>query len=230
MPPITGIRAVTMQDTRRRIERRMRRAGLEVGDVLLERLAGYLLLLEVWNRRMNLTALDRPDDAVDRLLVEPLLAARHIAPEATRLMDIGSGGGSPAIPLKLARPDLELTMVEAKTRKSVFLREVIRHLDLRHCGVETTRYEQLLARPSMLETFSVVSMRAVRIEAGDLRTLQAFLSPGGQMLWFLSGSQPVPMVPPPLVLETAEPLLEALRSRVVVLRKHHVGPGVPRGT
>lgn len=216
---LTGVRSVTMQETRRRVERRLRKAGLETSQQTVDQLAEYLLLLERWNARMNLTALDRPDDAVDRLLVEPMLAAREIAPGATSLIDIGSGGGSPALPLKVARPDLSLTMVEAKTRKSVFLREVVRHLGLTNCQVETVRFEQLLSRPAFLEAMDVLSIRAVRVEVQELRTLQAFLAPGGQMLWFLSGSQPVSMVPPPLALVSEQPLVESLRSRLVVLSK-----------
>ncbi len=66
-------------------------------------------------------------------------------------MDVGSGGGSPAIPLKLAVPRLRLTMVEAKARKSAFLREAVRHLGLEQRSVETARYEELLARPDLHE-------------------------------------------------------------------------------
>ncbi len=215
----TGIRSVTVQETRRRVERRLRRAGADVSETVVEQLAEYLMLLERWNVRMNLTALERPDDAVDRLIVEPVLAARDIDGWARTLLDVGSGGGSPAIPLKVVRPDLSLTMVESKTRKSVFLREVVRHLGLSRVQVETVRFEQLLARPEYLESMSVISMRAVRVEAGELRTLQAFLAPGGQMLWFLSGTQQLPLVPPPLALEGERVLLESLRSRLVLLRK-----------
>lgn len=216
---LTGVRPVTLVETRRRVERRLRRAGLEPSSLVLDQLVDYLVLLDQWNRRMNLTALERADDAVDRLLVEPLLAAREIVPGASSLIDIGSGGGSPSIPLKVARPELSLTMVEAKTRKSVFLREVVRHLGLTGCHVETVRYEQLLTRPTMLEATDVLSIRAVRAEAQQLRTMQAFLAPGGQLLWFLSGSQPVPLIPPPLVLRAEVPLVEVLRSRLLVLHK-----------
>lgn len=221
--PLTGVRSVTMQETRRRVERRLRRVGLEPPVAVLDQLVDYLLLLERWNVRMNLTALERPDDAVDRLLVEPLLASREIGENASSLIDIGSGGGSPAIPLKIVRPALALTMVEAKTRKSVFLREVVRHLGLAHCQVETVRFEQLLARPDYLEAMDVLSIRAVRVEVQELRTFQAFLTPGGRMLWFLSGSQAVPMVPPPLSLVTTLPLVESLRSRLVLLHKQSIG-------
>lgn len=210
---------MTMQETRRRVERRIRKVGIEPTAVSLDRLVDYLLLLQRWNVRMNLTGLERPDDAVDRLLVEPLLAAREMGDTAASLLDIGSGGGSPAIPLKIVRPAVALTMVEAKTRKSVFLREVVRHLGLTNCHVETVRFEQLLARPAYLEAMDVVSIRAVRVEVQELRTLQAFLAPGGRMLWFLSGAQVVPLVPPPLALVSEVSLIEALRSRLVVLRK-----------
>lgn len=216
---VAGVRAVTVLEARRRLERRLRRASLAPEAVLVDQLTDYLLLLERWNRRMNLTALDRPDDAVDRLVVEPLLAARHIDSEAARLIDIGSGGGSPAIPLRLAAPHLALTMVEAKTRKSVFLREVARHLALTDASVETVRFEQLLARPAFLEAFDVLSIRAVRVETQELRTLQAFLRPGGEVFWFCGDHQPLPMIPPPLELLVEAPLLETLRSRLVILRK-----------
>lgn len=221
--PLMGVRSVTMQETRRRVERRLRRVGIEPPVVAIDQLVDYLLLLERWNVRMNLTALERPDDAVDRLLVEPLLAAREISEHSASLIDIGSGGGSPAIPLKIIRPDLALTMVESKTRKSVFLREVVRHLGLTNCHVETVRFEQLLARTAYLETMDILSIRAVRVEVPELRTFQAFLAPGGQMLWFLGASQAYPMIPPPLSLVTMLPLVESLRSRLVVLRKHDFG-------
>lgn len=210
---------MTVSEVRRRVERRVRRVSLDPGEAVLDQLTDYLLLLERWNRSMNLTALDRADDAVDRLVVEPLLAARHIDSDAARLIDIGSGGGSPAIPLRVAAPHVALTMVEAKTRKSVFLREVVRHLALADASVETVRFEQLLTRPTFLEAFDVLSIRAVRVETQDLRTLQAFLRRGGELFWFCGDHQALPLIPPPLELLVESPLVESLRSRLVVLRK-----------
>jgi len=115
-------------------------------EELVEKLETFYSLLYRWNQKINLTSIADPDEAIDRLLLEPLLAARHVPPSATRLMDIGSGGGSPAIPLKLALPHLHLTMVEAKVRKSAFLREASRQLGLTATDVETMRVEELLAR------------------------------------------------------------------------------------
>ena len=216
---VVGVRAAHMHDARKRIERRLAKVGGRVSEGQLEQLVDYLLLLDRWNQRMNLTALDDPDAAVDRLVVEPVLASTAIADEARVLVDIGSGGGSPAIPLKVARPELALTMIEVKTRKSVFLREVVRHLGLTACSVEAARFEQVLSRPSLLAAVDVVSIRAVRADAEQLRLFGGALRPGGQQLWFLSGAQPPPMVPFPLQIEREMPLVESLRSRLLVIRK-----------
>ena len=197
-----------------------------LAEELSTRLIAYFELLTRWNRKINLTSLDDVDEALDRLIVEPLVAARYLPPRASRLIDIGSGGGSPAIPLKLAAPGVRLTMVEVKARKSAFLREAIRHLSLENAAVETARYEELLARPELHEVHDVVSLRAVRVEGRVLNSLQAFLAPDGIMMLFRgpSGPQAPTMLVPPLEFTGTYPLVESLRSRLTILTKRHVGP------
>jgi 16S rRNA (guanine527-N7)-methyltransferase len=139
-------------------------------------------------------------------------------------MDIGSGGGSPAIPLKLAIPRLSLTMVEVKARKSAFLREAVRQLGLAATQVENARYEELLARPELHERHHVVTLRAVRTEARILTSLQAFLAPGGVMLLFRgpSGPNAPSAMVPPLEWTGTYPLVETLQSRLTVLTKRQI--------
>ena len=91
-------------------------------------------MLSRWNQKINLTSLDDPDEAIDRLMLEPLAAVRFVPAGVSAMMDIGSGGGSPAIPMKLVSPKVALTMVEVKARKSAFLREATRHLKLVETG------------------------------------------------------------------------------------------------
>ena len=216
------------RDLRQRIQRRARKAGVSVSSELAERLCTYLELLMRWNARMNLTALDDSDAGIDRLVVEALVAVQHLPATGVSMMDIGSGGGSPAVPMKLAAPGVSLLMVEAKTRKAAFLREVVRVLELGNTQVETARYEELLSRPDLHESQQVVTLRAVRTEARVLRGLQAFLAPGGLVMLFRGpgGSEVPEDLQPPLVWEATYPLVESLRSRLVLLR--NVSPGQKR--
>ncbi len=208
-----------------RVRRRARRADVQVSERLAEQLEAYFRLLAAWNAKVNLTAFDlnrSPDEAMDRLLIEPLVAVRHLQTDAARAIDIGSGGGSPAIPMKLARPDVSFTLVEAKTRKCAFLREAGRQLGV-DLHVETARYEMLLSRPELHEAFDAVTMRAVRIEPRVLLGLQAFLKPGGEFLLFRGPTggevEKHATLTPLLVPQASYPLVESLRSRLLVLEK-----------
>jgi 16S rRNA (guanine527-N7)-methyltransferase len=222
---------VAPRDLRTRLSKRAAKAGLFLPTELSDGLIAYYEPLSVWNRKINLTSLDDPDKSIDRLLLEPVIAARYLpvlGDAGIRHMDVGSGGGSPAIPMRLATPQLRLTMVEVKARKSAFLREAVRQLELPDTSVETARYEELLARPELHEAFDAVGVRAVRIEARVLTSLQAFLGLGGKVLLFRGPTGPAEpgIVVPPLDWTGTYPLMEALQSRLTVLTKRDV----PRGT
>ncbi|MCU0250987.1 MAG: 16S rRNA (guanine(527)-N(7))-methyltransferase RsmG [Vicinamibacterales bacterium] len=224
---------MTPREFNERLAKRARKANVSLEPRVVEFLAAYYRLLEFWNEKVNLTAFslkDAPDEAIDRLLIEPLVVARHLrgahghGPHLgphPRLLDIGSGGGSPAIPLKIAIPSLNLVMVESKTRKSAFLREAVRQLELADTTVETVRAEDLLTRPELHESQDLISIRAVRVEQKLLTSIQAFLRLGGRILLFRTstGTDTPPLVAPPLVYEATWTLVENLRSRLVLLRK-----------
>jgi 16S rRNA (guanine527-N7)-methyltransferase len=200
--------------------RRAAHADIPLTTTLAERLVAFLELLYRWNRKINLTALEDQDEAIDRLLLEPLAAARHVQPRAGRLLDIGSGGGSPAIPLSLAFPELDLTMVEIKTRKAAFLREAVRALELPRAVVENVKFEELLDRHGQRGTYTAASVRAVRVESGTLRDLAEFLAPDGLALLFRGPSGPTELPDTgPLAWTGTYPLVESLRSRLTVFRR-----------
>ncbi len=216
------------REFRERLARRARAAGVSLDAVLVQGLETYYQLLAKWNAKINLTAFrltpDGDDQAIDRLLIEPVVAARYVHDNARTLLDAGSGGGSPAIPLRLASPQLALRMVEVKTRKAVFLREAVRALNFRNVDVETSRFEELLSRPELHEAFDLVSIRAVRIETRTLNTLQAFLKPGGRLMLFrgASKSELEDSPPPPRSGLAPYPLVDALHSKLVILSKTRV--------
>jgi 16S rRNA (guanine527-N7)-methyltransferase len=206
-------------DREARLRRRAKRAGIPLTPDLAGRLLTYLDLLFLWNRKINLTALEPDDEGIDRLVIEPLIAGRFLPSGAASLMDVGSGGGSPAIPMKLANPGLSLRMVESKVRKSAFLREAVRRLELQDVFVETARFEELLARPELHESAEVVTIRAVRVEGATLRALHAFLAPGGLLFWFRSGAEPPKVLPLPFTWLGSHLLIEALGSRLEIAQK-----------
>lgn len=208
-----------------RLARRARRSGITIPSPLGIRLETYYRLLSTWNRKINLAGMDLSEaspEALDRLLIEPLLAAKHSHAGAVRIIDIGSGGGSPAIPFALAVVGSSLLMVESKVRKSVFLKEALRALEMSDADVVTTRYESLLTRQDLHEAHDLLTIRAVRVESRVLMSLQAFVKPGGQILLFRSAGGP-PALTPPLVWVSTFPLIESLQSRLVVLKKQQIG-------
>jgi 16S rRNA (guanine527-N7)-methyltransferase len=218
---------VNAREFKARLQRRAQRVGVAVEPAVASQLEIYYRLLAAWNQKINLTALslrEASDEAFDRLLIEPLAAARHAPAGVQKMMDVGSGGGSPAIPFALAVPGLSLLMVESKTRKSVFLREAVRALDLKAAEVATARFEELLARPDLHETNDLVTIRAVRVESRVLLGLQAFLRPAGQLFLFRgpASSDPADAAPPPLAWRATFPLVESLRSRLVILEKRRM--------
>ena len=201
-----------------RIGRRAALADLEPQPALCARLAAYVELLQRWNARLNLTALDASDHGLDRLVIEPLAAARHAARGGLRIIDIGSGGGSPAIPLHMSLGAARLVMVEARQRKAAFLREAIRRLDLADCTVENGRFETLAARPDWQRACDLLTVRGVRIGAAELQRLERFVAPGGQLFLFRSATaDALPAeAPPPLERRAELPLVESLGSRLLI--------------
>jgi len=208
---------------RERIRRLGTRAGLGLDDSLVEALTAYVALLRRWNERMNLTALDDRDRGLERLIIEPVAAVAAAGVSEGRLLDVGSGGGSPAIPMKLAMPRLAVRMVEARAKKAAFLREACRALSLDDVAVETARYEALLSRPELHEAHDLVTVRAVRMDEAALRSLQAFVRSGGRILLFRGSREKegAPLVQPPLTVRE-EHLLPG-HARLVVLEKLAIG-------
>jgi 16S rRNA (guanine527-N7)-methyltransferase len=216
---------VTSRDFQERLARRAWRAGVDLPLDLGARLEIYYRLLAIWNQKINLTGLnlfEPTSEALDRLLIEPVVAAKYAPAGVLRMIDIGSGGGSPAIPFALAVPGAQLLMVESKVRKSVFLREALRALDIQHGEVATFRFEELQDRSELAEAHDLLTVRAVRIAPAVLVDMQRFVKPGGQLFLFRGADETTaePSLPmAPLRLRATHVLVESLRSRLVVLEK-----------
>jgi len=141
--------------------------GVTLPDAVLAAQGHFLALLLAMNAQMNLTAVVTPDEAwrrhiLDALTLLPLLAE---VPAGGRVADVGSGGGVPALPLALCRPDLQFTLIESTQKKAAFLRDASQALKLRRVRVLPDRAERI-GRGPLREQFDLVTARAVaRLDA-----------------------------------------------------------------
>ena len=144
-------------------------AAMQLDAALAPPLLTYLTLLDRWNRTYNLTAIRDPREMVTLHLLDSLAMHPHVAGIAT-LADLGTGPGLPGIPLAIATPALEVTLVESNGKKARFLREAIRQLKLGNASVAESRIEAF--KPAT--TFDAITARA-------LATLPLILQLGGHL-------------------------------------------------
>lgn len=158
--------------------------GVDVGtlpETTLETLEALDTLLTRWGKAVNLMGFKTRDER-DRRYFAEALAALPWLPDEGRALDIGSGGGSPALPLAVARRALAWTLVEANERKALFLDEAVRTLALDNARVVRARYQSF----SVETPVDVVTLRGVAVTEGMLEKIGTELGPGGRLLWFSS--------------------------------------------
>ncbi|HEX4037807.1 MAG TPA: 16S rRNA (guanine(527)-N(7))-methyltransferase RsmG [Acidobacteriaceae bacterium] len=144
-----------------------------------EQLETYLTLLMKWNARINLTAVRKPADIVQRHFSESLFAAQQIPSGVKTLLDYGSGAGLPGIPIAIAKPEVTVTLAESQNKKAAFLREAVRTLGL-NAEVWAGRVEAMEAK----RVFDAVTLRAVEKMAEACRTATERLGPEGWIAVF----------------------------------------------
>jgi 16S rRNA (guanine527-N7)-methyltransferase len=138
-----------------------------------------MLELRKWNRKFNLTAITREREIIVKHFLDSLTLVPHL-PEGARLLDLGSGGGFPAIPLALVRPDLDVLSVDAAEKKIFFQRHAARLLGLQ-------RFTALHARGELLAEshaggFDVIVSRAFSSLDRFIALARPLLAPGGLII------------------------------------------------
>lgn len=132
--------------------------GFSAGPEFCAQVRAYAEKLLQWNRKVNLTRITDPGEMLRRHFGESLFALPYL-PGAGRLMDVGSGAGFPGLVLAMARPQLEVTLLEPNLKKVAFLSEACRSVNLAGVKVLTMRLEDCAAVGDL--TAEVVTARAV---------------------------------------------------------------------
>jgi 16S rRNA (guanine527-N7)-methyltransferase len=149
-----------------------------------ERLARLVRLLLHENRRVNLTGARSEDDLWSRHVADSLALLAVLPPGAgTRLLDLGSGGGLPGLPLACVRPDLHVTLLDATRKKVDAVRRIVAELNLANVAALVGRAETVAHDPAQRERYDVVTARAVAALPLLIEYAAGFLRVGGTA-WF----------------------------------------------
>ncbi|BCW99752.1 MAG: ribosomal RNA small subunit methyltransferase G [Armatimonadota bacterium] len=139
--------------------------GLELAPETWDLLERFALLVLDANARMNLTSVTDPRGMAIKHFADSLSLLRLALPERASVVDVGTGGGFPGVPLAIVRPDLEVILLDATQKKTRFLNDACRELALDNCKAVTGRAETLAHEPAFRESFDVAVWRGL----GDLR-------------------------------------------------------------
>ena len=174
--------------------------GLDLPEARQQQLLAFRDLLLKWNKTYNLTALRDPEQAISHHLLDSLAILPHVG-DGT-LLDVGSGGGLPGIPLAIANPDLSVSMVDTVQKKTIFLQQAVIELRLNNVTVHHARVEE------MQGTYAQISSRAFAELGLFVGLTRHLLAPGGRWL-AMKGMRPddeLKALPADIAVEAIIPL------------------------
>lgn len=175
-----------MFDFQPRLEEGLSILGLEASSEQIDQLMRFAGLLQKWNKVYNLTAIHRDDEILTHHLLDsaalvPLV--KSLGPDAQSVLDVGSGGGLPSIPLAILRPDLRVTAVDAVNKKTAFLTQAAIELGIRNYSARHARIERLSGQ------YDLITSRAFANLQDFVKLTRHLIKPNG--LWLaMKGAVP----------------------------------------
>jgi len=160
---------------------------LSLSAETIDKLLIYLGLLARWNRKINLTAIEAPEECVTRHFGESFLISKVVQLNGS-LLDIGSGAGFPGLAIKLIAPDLDVILLEPIAKKRAFLKEVTRVCGMSRVEVAGGRLEEF-ARAQEPQSFDLITIRAVGGMEPLIRKAAGLLKSGSHLCLWLGRQQ-----------------------------------------
>lgn len=162
---------------KRRLDDGAREMGVELDESQVEVLWRFGVMLRERNQHVNLTSIVSPEGILTLHMLDSLSLAPHLG-DARRIVDVGTGGGFPGVPLAVACPQREFTLIDGTQKKIRFVEEAITALDVRNARAVAARAESFQRR----KDFDAVIVRAVGTLADVLHNAGKLLGPRGRLL------------------------------------------------
>ena len=163
--------------------------GIEVSADQVEAFALHARELVLWNRKTNLTAIVDPQQLAVKHFLDAIAPLPHI-PNQGALIDIGTGGGFPGIPLKVMRPDQPMTLIDSSRKKISFVKHIIRQLGLQKIEALHTRAQSLVLTDDHRGRYHVIVSRAVAEPAAILEIASGLPAPGCRIIIYQGPNTP----------------------------------------
>lgn len=158
----------------------LRELDIALSQEKIDKLINYMQLVIMKNKLHNLTSITDENEFIIKHISDSLTIAKYIPDEKVKYIDIGSGAGFPAVPLKIAKDNLEMTIVDATKKKTDFITESMRRLNLwQNTFVICARAEELARSDTHREKYDIVSARAVAPLSVLCELCVPFVRPGG---------------------------------------------------
>lgn len=206
-------------DNRQKLQSGLKEMGLDLSGEQQDKLLAYVEMLKKWNKTYNLTALRDESQIISHHLLDSLTLPPYLEGAQT-MLDVGSGGGQPGIPAAVCRPDLQITLLDANTKKTSFLQQAAIELELKNVRVVSGRVEAVQGLRA-----DVITSRAFA-ELADFVNWTAHLLQNGGCWAAMKGVYPaaeIDRLPDSVCVERVDkirvPQLNAERHMVILRKK-----------
>lgn len=211
-----------MNDMQTMLQQGLQQMGIDLTADQQQQLLAFIALLKKWNSTYNLTALRHDQAVVSHHILDSLTLLPYLK-QARGLIDVGSGGGMPGIPVAIARPELPIALLDANSKKTSFLQQAIIELGLTNVQIITARVETMVG-----EQFDIITSRAFAELSDFVRITKQLMAKNGQWV-AMKGVYPyaeIDRLPEDIAVSSVDkltvPHLDAERHMVVMRKKEPV--------